>query len=235
MNSQTQFRGAALAFTIAAILASCSSSAAKTSVTVKAPTTSTAVSGTEPSPSTTPATTTVASAPPAAGSTVTSVAPTLVESTSPPPTSTVSGSSTNTFKVAVSGAVTGQLQPDGTGFITCYGDGAAKDPGFEAGFSSTLSGKVYTLGLRFGAFSTAPVAFPPSKPFANGQTVTVQFSADADPTTKWVMAQGFGSGTITLAGGNGQPVTGSIDGDLAKISSGQNVHITATFACTPAS
>jgi hypothetical protein len=137
--------------------------------------------------------------------------------------------------VTVSGAVTGQLQPGGTGFITCYGDGAAKGPGFEAGISNTLSGKVYTLGVRFGAFSTAPVAFPPSRPFANGQTVTVQFGADADPTTKWVMADGFGSGTITLAGGSGQPVTGSIDGDLAEIGSGPTVHITATFVCTPAS
>ena len=137
--------------------------------------------------------------------------------------------------MAVSGAVTGQLQPGGTGFVTCYGDGAAKGPGFEAGFSSAISGKAYTLGVRFGAFTTTPVAFPPSKPFANGQTVTVQFSADADPTTKWVMAEGFGSGAITLAGGNGQPVTGSIDGDLAEITSKQVVHITATFACTPAS
>ena len=137
--------------------------------------------------------------------------------------------------MAVSGAVTGQLQPGGTGFLTCYGDGAAKGPGFEAGFSSTLSGKVYTLGVRFGAFTTAPVTFPLSQPFANHQTVTVQFSADADPTTKWFMAEGFGSGSITLAGGNGQPVTGSIDGDLAEIPAGPTVHITATFVCTPAS
>jgi hypothetical protein len=136
--------------------------------------------------------------------------------------------------VAVSGAVNGQLQPGGTGFITCYGDGAAKGPGFEAGFSNTLSGAAYTLGVRFGAFTTAPVTFPPSQPFAPGQEVVVQFSADADPTTKWVMADGYGSGTITLAGGAGQPVTGSIDGDLAEITSGDTVHITATFTCTPA-
>ena len=181
-----------------------------------------------------PATTTVASPPPSANPTVTSVAATLVESTSAAPTTTASRSSTDTFNVAVSGAVTGQLQPDGTGFITCYGDGAAKGPGFEAGFSSTLSGKVYTLGVSFGAFTTAPIAFPHSPPFAHSQKVTVQFSADADPTTKWFMAEGFGSGTITLAGGNGQAVTGSIDGDLAEIPSGPAVHITATFACTPA-
>ncbi|MCU1360313.1 MAG: hypothetical protein JWN99_1602 [Ilumatobacteraceae bacterium] len=214
----SQFRGAATVFVALAMVASCSSSDSKSSSTA--------------AEATTAALTT--SAPGSAGSTVSSAPPTLLESTSPQATSGGSASSTDTFDVTVSGSVSGQLQPGATGFITCYGDGAAKGPGFEAGISNTLSGAVYTLGVRFGAFSTAPVAFPPSQPFASGHEVVVQFSADADPTTKWVMADGFGSGTIQLAGGNGQPVTGTIDGDLAEVTSGETVHVTATFACTPA-
>ena len=138
------------------------------------------------------------------------------------------------YDLTLTGAVSGAMKPGGAGFINCYGGGAPKGPGFEAGIGSQLNGANSVLDIRQNTFSEGTVTFPAAGTVASEKDVTVRLTSTANQNTNWVMSSGYGSGTLSLTGGKGSAVSGTIDGELAQLPSGAAVHVKGTFTCTSA-